>query len=251
MAYLTFAAIADVHANRWALEAVLEDIERRGVQHMVNLGDSLFGPLDPAGTARLFRTRAMLSVRGNMDRVITEPAPGADTNPTFRFVRGALDAAALDWLYDHRPEPVLWNSSVLLCHGTPESDEDYLVERVRPDGVAIAAPDELDAALPEAPVELVLCGHTHVPRLLGTPSGRLIVNPGSVGLPAYTSDAPHPHAMEAGSPHARYAILSHDGRGWRVEHVALPYDWTAAARAATAQGRPDWAEWLTSGRASC
>src|SRR5690606_20858143 len=109
MAHLTFAAIADVHANRWALEAVLEDIERRGVQHVVNLGDSLFGPLDPAGTARLFRTRAMLSVRGNMDRIILEPAPGADTNATFRFVRDALDAAALDWLQDHRAESVLWN----------------------------------------------------------------------------------------------------------------------------------------------
>ena len=36
-----FAAIGDVHGNRWALEAVLEDIEHRGIRTVVNLGDHL------------------------------------------------------------------------------------------------------------------------------------------------------------------------------------------------------------------
>ena len=49
----SLAVIADIHGNRWALEAVLQDIERRGIQQIVNLGDNLTGPLDPAGTADL------------------------------------------------------------------------------------------------------------------------------------------------------------------------------------------------------
>jgi predicted phosphodiesterase len=42
-----FAVIADVHGNSFALEAVLEDIEQRGIQQIINLGDHLTGPLDP------------------------------------------------------------------------------------------------------------------------------------------------------------------------------------------------------------
>ena len=38
---MTLVLIADVHGNRWALEAVLEDIERRGLGTVVNLGDSI------------------------------------------------------------------------------------------------------------------------------------------------------------------------------------------------------------------
>ena len=76
-----------------------------------------------------------------------------------------------------------------------------------------------------------------------------IVNPGSVGLPAYTDDDPWPHAMEAGSPHARYAVLEHTRTGWRVDPVAVEYDWEAAARAAERNGRPDWAAWIRTGRA--
>jgi len=45
------AVVADIHGNRWALEAVLQDINRRSIQQIVNLGDHLTGPLDPAGTA--------------------------------------------------------------------------------------------------------------------------------------------------------------------------------------------------------
>lgn len=45
------AVISDIHGNSFALEAVKVDIERRRVDRVVNVGDSVFGPLDPAGTA--------------------------------------------------------------------------------------------------------------------------------------------------------------------------------------------------------
>ncbi|EOW6434492.1 metallophosphoesterase family protein [Cronobacter turicensis] len=54
---------------------------------------------------------------------------------------------------------------------------------------------------------LILCGHTHIPRSVEISSTCLIVNPGSVGLQAYDDEHPFFHKMEAGSPHARYAIL--------------------------------------------
>jgi hypothetical protein len=77
---------------------------------------------------------------------------------------------------------------------------------------------------------------------------RMIVNPGSVGLPAYDDDRPHPHLVESGSPHARYAILSKEGDGWAAELLSVEYDWEQAARDAEANGRTDWSRALRTGR---
>jgi calcineurin-like phosphoesterase family protein len=60
---------------------------------------------------------------------------------------------------------------------------------------------------------LILCGHTHIPRSERLADGRLIVNPGSVGLQAYEDQLTFPHKMETGTPHARYAFLEPKTRG--------------------------------------
>jgi hypothetical protein len=53
------AVLADGHSNRCNLEAVLDDLERRGVDRVVDAGDSFCGPLDPRGTAALLSGRAV------------------------------------------------------------------------------------------------------------------------------------------------------------------------------------------------
>lgn len=98
-------------------------------------------------------------------------------------------------------------------------------------------------------MELVLCGHSHQPGALRLGDGRLVVNPGSVGLPAYRHHEPHPHRMESGTPHARWAVLERAAAGWRVELRATPYDTAPAVAAARENGRPDWADWIATGRA--
>ena len=75
----------------------------------------------------------------------------------------------------------------------------------------------------------------------------LIVNPGSVGLPAYAGDHPNPHAIENGAPHARYAMLEKTRQGWQVDLRAVPYDHLAQAAVASRQGRDDWAHALATG----
>jgi predicted phosphodiesterase len=216
---------------------------------VVNLGDSLYGPLDPAGTARLLRELDPLSIRGNEDRLIIEPGPEEERSATLREVIRSLTPGDLVWLEGHRPGPEVLSNRILLCHGTPECDTQYLVERVCEGSVELKAPEELEAEVTKAAVDVILCAHSHVPRAIWLPSGRLIVNPGSVGLPAYTDDQPCFHAMEAGSPHARYAVLSWMKHGWAVEQISVPYDWSAAAQQARRQDRTDWANWLQTGRA--
>ncbi len=94
-----------------------------------------------------------------------------------------------------------------------------------------------------APV--VLCGHTHLPRSVRSARGQLVVNPGSVGLPAFEDDEPFSHCVETGSPDARYAILERGAHGWSAQLITVPYDHVSMARLARERRRTDW-EWALS-----
>lgn len=249
------AVLADIHGNADALEAVLADAARRGVTRFVNLGDSFYGPLDPAATWRLLRDRPMPAVLGNQDRILLDPASPMAGLPAFRAAREALGPEGLAWLAG-LPATRVVDASLFLCHGTPKSDTAYLLEDVT-SGRPVPRPcPAIEADLAGVPggCTVVLAGHSHHPGVAAC--GRFtVINPGSVGLPAYDDDTP-PHAMATGSPHARYALLTPPGAAntpvstsWTAELVAVTYDWERAARLAEANGRPDWARWLATGLA--
>lgn len=244
---MRIAAISDIHGNLAALDAVLADIGRRGVDRIVNLGDILSGPLDPAATADRLIALDLPTIRGNHERQLLTLDPAA---------MGASDAHAAPLLTDaHRawltslPATMRLAPDILLCHGTPDSDLDYYLDHVDAAGTRAATPEEIAARTGPETAALILCGHTHLPRTHRRPTGQMIVNPGSVGLPAYADDRPFPHVMESGTPQARYAIAERwaDGR-WTAEPIAVDYDWEAVARTAEARQRPDWAIALRTGR---
>jgi hypothetical protein len=79
------------------------------------------------------------------------------------------------------------------------------------------------------------------------PSGPLVVNPGSVGLPAYDDVLPFPHVIGTVSPDARYALLERHALGWTVSLLSVPYAYAAMARLAESRNRPDWAHALATG----
>ena len=95
---------------------------------------------------------------------------------------------------------------------------------------------------------VICCGHTHIPRTVKMRSQQLIINPGSVGLPAYTDDEPILHSMENYSTHASYAIIEKQNFGWQVQHIKVPYDVQLAVNACEKQGRMDWAHFVRTGR---
>jgi len=238
------AFISDIHGNRPALEVVLKDIDRRGADRIYNLGDSLFGPLDPAGTFALLTGREITHLRGNGDRELLGPDDGSDT--TLNRQRRGLSPAERAWL-EAQPGRID-EGDLTAFHASPGSDDAYLLECLTEAGVALRPADEVQAGLTGVWAEAVVCGHSHRPGILRLPDGRLVVNAGSVGLPAYYDDRPSPHKMESGGPEAKYALLEKSGGGWRAEIVEVVYDCRAAADMALTQGRPDWAEWLMSGR---
>ncbi|HEX7503509.1 MAG TPA: metallophosphoesterase family protein [Acidobacteriota bacterium] len=246
MPMLTFAVLSDIHGNRWALEAVLDDIRRRGIRDMVNLGDNLYGPLDPAGTARILLGLDMATVNGNEDRIILDEPGRHPESPSLPFVQAALQSEHFRWL-ERLPFTAVAFGDFLLCHGTPENDSQYLLREVTVTGCRALPPALVDIKIGAVGQKVVLCGHDHLPAWLRLPAGRHVVDPGSVGLQAYRDDRPFPHAMEAGSPHARYSVVTAGGPDLEVLNVAVAYDWDGAARAAERNGRPDWAIALHSG----
>jgi predicted phosphodiesterase len=237
------AVIADVHGNAWALEAVLADIGRRGVKHIVNLGDNANGPLDPVRSVALLRASGSTHIRGNGDRMTGEGGPSARRSAL--FARERLDADALRWL---RELPMQARGDGWAAfHAVPTNDETYFMENIAAGKTVLASPAEIAARLGDFDASLVLCGHTHLPRLVRLADGRTVLNPGSVGLPAYEDQTPAPHVIENGSPHARYAIARREGSEWSVEFCYVTYDWTAAAAAARAAGWTAWAHNLETG----
>lgn len=272
---MRLAVLSDIHGNLPALEAVLADARAAGVDQLVNLGDIVSGPLWPRETAERLMALNLPTLAGNHERQLLAPGNAA-MGASDAWAAARLTAAQAGWLAS-LPATLALAPQVLMCHGTPTSDRHYLMETVVPGfaptpvglpaaagtgpgvdappahrGLRPATPAELARRLGDAlqgmPRALVLCGHSHVPRAMQLADGRLVVNPGSVGLQAFDDEHAHPHFVENHSPHARYAVLTLRPAGWQVELRAVPHDHEAAARQAEAHGRPDWADALRTGR---
>lgn len=165
---MRFAAIADIHGNHLALEAVLADIRTQDVEEIVNLGDFFSGPLDAGKTADLLMPLSLTSVRGNHDRYLIEQDPAA-MHASDAAAYGQLSSSHLDWLRS-LPFDLVYRGEVYLCHATPKDDNLYWLESVSPEGFVLLQPFEAIEALAEGiDLPLILCGHSHIPVLCASP----------------------------------------------------------------------------------
>lgn len=225
---MRLAVLSDIHGNLSALEAVLADIARAGADAVLHLGDAVSGPLDPAGTAERVMASGWPSVSGNHDRWVARDDE-ATLSPVDRFARAALSPAQRDWLAG-LPATAVFAGEVFLCHGTPRSDTEVWLDNYFA-GRSTELPD-LETVTRRAEgldYPLLLCGHTHMARSVRLRDGRLIVNPGAVGL-----------QFVHGSPDARYALVERrDGR-WHTTLRVVPYDSEAAAALAARNGFSHW-----------
>lgn len=240
------AILSDIHGNIIALEKVAADIKTRQVDHVFNLGDHVSGPLYPKETLQFLMQQNWVQISGNHDRQLAHHPP-QHHGDSDRYAFGFLSSSELDWLRA-LPASKVVGDQFLLFHGTPSSDTTYLLETVKNGIARLATLTEIDQKLGGAMAQIMLCGHTHIPRIVETPAKNLIINPGSVGLPAYEDTNPEYHVMETGSHHARYAILEYKNGAWQAELIAVSYDYQRAAAQARKNGRPDWEYSLLTGR---
>jgi predicted phosphodiesterase len=242
-----YAIISDILGNSLALQAVLKDIEARNIDTIINLGDHVFGALEPEVAAQMIRQTPMLCISGNTDREILESLNQPSEKENMERVKADLSPETINWLKSLPPTAVC-DDLFFVCHGTPESDNEYLLEWVTAKGVFVYNDEDLTRKTQHITQQIILCGHSHVNRLVYLSNGKIILNPGSVGLPAYLGNGEHRFAMESMTPHAKYAIVHVTGEGINIEQVNCAYDWNKASAAALSNGSTKWAQFLLHGR---
>jgi putative phosphoesterase len=211
------AAISDIHGNLPALEAVLAEIDREGVDEIVVAGDTAHGAW-PAEVVDLLVEQGAMVVRGNADREVI-----ARSDRYGPLVPWSADRLGERRLAVVRSWPLTVGVSVdvlgdvLVCHSTPSS-EDPIYTRITPDAALVETFAGVEA-------DVVVVGHTHMQYDRVLSSGLRIVNPGSVGMPY------------EGHQGAFWAVLGPD-----VQFRHTEYDVEAAAAAIEVIGAPVDAE---------
>jgi predicted phosphodiesterase len=243
----TYAIISDIHGNSRAFKAVLDDIKSRKADRIINLGDHFFGPLEPEAIAGLLRQNEMLCISGNTDREILQSIDTDFTKDGMDRVKSYLSEQSIAWLRT-LPKTETCDGLFFVCHGTPESDDEYLLEKVTDKGVFVQNDEDLVSRTQHINERIILCGHSHVNRVIYLSNGKIILNPGSVGLPAYLGTGEYRFAMESMTPHAKYAIVQVDEGNINIEQVLVAYDWNAASDAALKNGNEKWSKYLLYGR---
>ena len=206
------AAISDIHGNLPALEAVLADIEREGVDEVVVVGDSVSGPW-PAEVFDLLGSIGAHIVRGNADRAEEVMAHSSELGAWNADRLGASRVATVTAWPLTLELTVEGLGDVLLCHSTPTSDTP-IYTRITPD-------DELAKLVGDVAADVLVCGHTHMQYDRRLSTGLRVANPGSVGMPY------------EGQRGAYWAVLGPD-----IEFRRTEYDVDATVAAIQVMGAP-------------
>jgi putative phosphoesterase len=175
--------LGDIHGNSPALAAVLGHARREGVEKLVVTGDLVGYYFDPAGVLRMLQEWDVTMVRGNHEDMLAAARADAAALPAIRKSYGSGIEVALEELSQAEldrlcglPHPLplqLEDVRVLLCHGSPADNDEYVYPDATPEALARCAVPGYD---------VVIMGHTHYP-LQREVGGVTLLNPGSVGQP--------------------------------------------------------------------
>lgn len=233
--------ISDIHGNLPALEAVLADLEQRGCDRLICLGDICFGPQAAACLARV-RELGCPVIMGNWDCWSIDGFPPADDpvgimlheigewwarelgDEERAFVRTFQPTLELDLGGDRR----------MLCfHGSPGSFSDWIF--------ATTPDDELEQMLDGVEAEVLVGGHTHL-QMLRRFGRSVVVNPGSVGQPFRQW---WPREIRVGR-WAEYGIVDVGGDSLDVALHRVQFDFGALLGVLEASAMPHRRWWIDS-----
>lgn len=232
----------DIHANLPALDTVLADMNARGLSNRYCLGDLVGYGTFPNEVVAAIRAHGYPTLMGNYDQGVGNDSD--DCGCAYKDpVSEALGKRSIAWSNAHtsadnkaflRDLPAhiplhLGDLRVMLVHGSPRRVNEYLFAD-RPDS-------SLERLLDMVEADVMVCGHTHLPYHRVLPSGRHVVNAGSVGKP------------KDGDPRACYVVLEATGRYLQVEFMRVTYDIERTAQAIEASAMPhEYAGMLRAGK---
>ena len=176
---MSLGVLYDVHGNLSAVEAVLAEAEREGVDQWLLGGDyCAFGPWPVETLARLRELANATWIRGNAERWLVDP-PRDLPAETLEFIYAALASSIaqlpaddIDWLIGL--PAFAEGEDAFYCHGSPRSDVDSFAPEPSDDDLRLLA---------GVKERQVVFGHSHVQFRRPGPTDTDLANPGSVGMP--------------------------------------------------------------------
>ncbi len=230
---MRYIVVSDIHGNLEALEAVLETAGEMCPDGILCLGDVVgYGP-DPVEVIDLVRSREMVVVKGNHDQAAVDRGEEAYFNEwaaeAIRWTRDQLREEDVEFLQNLPYTAEV--DGVLLVHASPGDPPAwrYVLSR----GAAAAE-------FATFTQEMCLIGHSHVPMISATQSGRVwelvlrevvvsddtrfLINVGSVGQPRDRD------------PRASFGVLDTDLKTLRIERAT--YDAETTSRKIIEAGLP-------------
>lgn len=232
----------DIHGNITALEAVFEDMTDRGLsEERYCLGDLVGYGTFPNEVVEFVRSRSIPTIMGNYDQGVGNNSD--DCGCAYQTeVEQRRGEQSIGWTneqitdenreylrtLDEDIEFNLGDLDVVLVHGSPRRINEYLYED-RPDSSFERLLDSVEA-------DVLVCGHTHLPYHKTLPSGRHVINTGSVGKP------------KDDDPRACYLVLTAEGSSLDVQFPRVEYDVEHEARSIENAAMPDaFADMLRTG----
>ncbi|MFN3266253.1 MAG: metallophosphoesterase family protein [Deinococcales bacterium] len=245
--HIPIAFISDTHANLTALKAVLADIDKKGIEQIVMLGDIAGKGPRPAEVLDILRQKQIPCLFGNWDELLVRPlvqnSPPEMPSMTeaLEWQRERLGRERLEWLCSlpfalDIPRAaglvrLVHASSLGVWTRVRENDplENFYALFAATHAVGLDAPTPF--AVGYGDIHTVLIRHLRsFPEINPELRGRMVFNVGSVGNP-----------LDSNQP--SYAVL-HGSNSLEVSFVRVPYDFEAEISAARAAEMPQLEEYL-------
>lgn len=237
---MRYAIISDIHSNLEALQAVIDDIDRRHVDKIVCLGDIVGYNANPNETVDLVRERGILSIAGNHDLRGASDGEPFGFNPQARsailWTRDQLTPENREFLKS-LPVTQAIDDLFLMVHGSVNSADEYIL------GTSEAIVN-FELLKKYGDMRICFFGQTHRPAIFVEDEGRVflvkgegkeydfslrehayyLINPGGVGQPRDQDE--------------RAAYLIYDSYRNRISFYRAVYDTAAASKKIVAAGLP-------------
>jgi len=212
---MKIAVISDIHANLIALKTVLKDIENENCNNIFCLGDIVLAGPQPKETIDFVKAQNWNIIQGNTDKMIVDF--GTEVLQMLRENFPVIANAVVDDMSQLKDDDITFLSElppqmelsidgvkILLVHGSPRMNNEDIMPNM--------PLNLIEEIISGVDVDLILCGHTHVPCGYQTNDKKTVVNVGSVGRPMTTV------------PLACYAIIDINNGAFSIKHKFVEYD---------------------------
>lgn len=211
---MKLAVMSDIHSNIVAFDACLEYIRQNPVDGIVLLGDFVSDCPQPELTLnkiyQLMEELPVYAVRGNREEYFLDCQKGLETNWAASSYKGSLlytyqrlRQKDLDW-FDELSSNMILNlpgtEPIRLVHGSPYSVRELLDY----------GKENTKECLKKLDTRYLLAGHTHR-QMSFSHEGRLLINPGSVGVAIGVRRMAH------------MAYLCWENDRWNHEFLSIPF----------------------------